>query len=395
MSKLLVLLTVVATSLVLASCNTRTVQSQATLASLVRSDGAADQESENNEEEAWSKALEVRQFEFPQDHTAHEDFRIEWWYYTGNLKAKDGRRFGYQLTFFRTGLHMQPDNPSRWAVRDLYTAHFAISDVKARKHHGFQRYNRRGIGFAGAKTDRYAVWNGDWKVTFDGRRHQLTARDSRDSIELVLQPKKPLVLHGDHGLSRKGAVDGNASYYYSFTRLATQGTVVIDGNVFEVTGDSWMDHEFSTSFLEEGQLGWDWFAIQLENNVEIMLYQMRRVDGSVDPFSSGTIVNDAGEVSHLSNVDFTIEPLQTWQSLETDAEYPAQWRIKLTDYGYEMIIRPTFNEQEMTTEESTGITYWEGSVTIEATADGKKVNGHGYVELTGYTGKSLGTLFER
>ncbi len=390
-----VILNIVAALLVLASCNKRTVQSQAMLASLVRSDEAAFQDTANDKEEAWTKALEVREFEFPKDHAAHEDFRIEWWYYTGNLKTKDGRRFGYQLTFFRTGLHMEPNNPSRWAVRDLYTAHFAISDVKTRKHHGFQRNNRRGIGFAGANTDQYEVWNGDWKVMFDGQRHQLIARDSGNAVNLTLQPKKPLVLHGNRGLSRKGSVDGNASYYYSFTRLATQGTVVVDGKEFKVTGDSWMDHEFSTSFLEEGQLGWDWFAIQLENNVEIMLYQMRRVDGSVDPFSSGTIVDDAGKVSHLSYVDFTIEPMQTWQSQETSAEYPAKWRVELPDYGYEMTIRPTFNEQEMTTEESTGISYWEGAVAIEADANGKKINGHGYVELTGYTGKSLGSLFEK
>ena len=379
----------------LASCNERATISEAMLTTLVRNDSEIDASTTTSSNDEWSKAIEPREFRFPRDHGAHEDYRIEWWYYTGNLKTEDGRHFGYQLTFFRTGLRNKPNNPSRWAVRDLYTAHFAISDIQSRRHFVFQRNSRKGIGLAGAELERYEVWNGDWKVSLDGDKHQLFARESGCSIDLTLRPSKPLVLHGDRGLSRKGVVEGNASYYYSFTRLATEGTVTLDGEQFVVTGNSWMDHEFSTSFLEKDQLGWDWFAIQLENDFELMLYQMRRADGTVDAYSSGTIIDPTGSATHLSKTNFTIQPLKTWRSPDTDAEYPTTWKIELPEHGYVFELRARFNEQEMTTEASTGISYWEGSVSVAATMGGTNVRGLGYAELTGYTGKSLGSLFER
>ena len=289
--------------------------------------------------DVWSRALAPRPFEFPRDHGAHEDFRIEWWYYTGNLAAEGGRQFGYQLTFFRTGVHPQPRNPSRWSVRDLYTAHFAISDIAERRHVFFQRNNRAGIGWAGAETERCHVWNGDWKLWLDGDAHRLVAQDGDCALDLTLVPAKPAILHGEQGLSRKGPSVGNASYYYSLTRLTTSGTLRTQDQVFHVQGESWMDHEFSSSFLEKGQTGWDWFSIQLDNGCELMLYQMRREDGSRDPLSSGTFIDERGQARQLASSDFDLQPAGVWQSPHTRAEYPLRWRIELPGLGYELQMR--------------------------------------------------------
>jgi predicted secreted hydrolase len=345
--------------------------------------------------EPWTSALSPRGFSFPADHSAHEDYRIEWWYYTGNLETEDGRRFVYQLTFFRTGLHQQPTNPSKWAVRDLYTAHFAVSDISNRQHHCFQKNNRQGIGQAGADTESYHVWNGNWKVGLSGDKHLIQAAESDVAIDLSLVPAKQPVLHGDQGLSRKGPTDGNASHYYSFTRMPTQGQVRIGDKTFSVRGDSWMDHEFSTSFLEPGQLGWDWLSIQLDDGVDLMLYRMRRADGTTDPFSSGSHVNKNGDVRHLAATEYELTPLKPWNSQRTGAAYPLKWRITIPSFDFDLNVAPAFEAQEMTTEETTGISYWEGAIDITGAGPNGSVSGRGYMELTGYAGQGLGTLFDK
>lgn len=341
----------------------------------------------------WERVLEPRDFRFPRDHAAHPEYRIEWWYYTGNLQSEDGRRFGYQLTFFRTGFVREPTNPSRWTVRDLYTAHFALSDLDREKHHAFQRNNRQGIDFAGADPETYKVWNGDWHVTLRDGIHHLVAADSGHEIDLRLEPSKPPVLHGDQGLSRKGPTPGNASYYYSITRMTTGGEIAVNGESISVQGESWMDHEFSSSFLEAGQRGWDWFALQLSNGKEIMLYQMRRDDGSADPFSSGTLVGRDGQAERFTRDDCRLEPLRRWTSPESKASYPVGWRVQLPTLGYDLQVEAACDAQEMRMEASTGIIYWEGSVTVTGQADGQPVTGRGYVELTGYSGMGLGSMF--
>ena len=377
-----------------AGCSRRAVDSQAALASLLPPDSPASSRSDSQYTDDWSTAVGPRRFSFPRDHGAHDNYRIEWWYYTGNLETEENRRFGYQLTFFRTGLQMQPENPSRWAVRDLYTAHFAVSDIAGRKHSFSQRNNRAGVGQAGAETQRLEIWNNDWKVELQGHQHTLIARDKDYSIELTLIPSKPLVLHGQNGLSRKGAKEGNASYYYSFPRLSTSGTITIDGSRFEVSGDSWMDHEFSTSFLEEGQIGWDWFSIQLDNNTELMLYQMRLGDGSVNPCSSGTFVADDGQYTHLSAAQFHVRGGNTWRSSRTGADYPLYWSIEIPTLGLVLDVEPAFEQQEMVTAATTGISYWEGSISVRGRCRQDRVTGSGYLELTGYSGKGLGSLLK-
>ncbi len=341
----------------------------------------------------WTKALAVRDFEFPRDHAAHEQYRIEWWYYTGNLISADGKKFGYQLTFFRTGTKFKPENPSRWAVRDLYTAHFAVSDLQGASHVAYQRNNRRGVGWAGAAAERYEVWNGDWRAWLDGDQHRLVAAEDGCSVDLVLTPAKPAVLHGEQGLSRKGATAGNASYYYSFTRLKTAGTLRFDGKDYEVKGTSWMDHEFSSSLLEEDQAGWDWFSIQLDDDRELMLYRMRREDGSSDRFSSGTFVDTDGSVRRLTRDDFRLQPNDHWQSPRTEATYPVSWQIEVPVLKLNLQVEATFPDQEMVTQQTTGIAYWEGAISVSGRIDDRQTSGVGYLEMTGYSGRSLGELF--
>jgi predicted secreted hydrolase len=381
--------------LVFCGCHPERGQRGADLADLfARVDGQGDSRQPDEELRGWTAAVEPRDFAFPADHGAHEDYRIEWWYYTGNLEAADGRRFGYQLTFFRTGLHPNPRNPSRWAVRDLYTAHFAVSDLGAARHFGFQRSNRRGIDLAGVATGSYHVWNQDWQARLEGERHRLRAAQAGIAIDLTLSPQKPPVLHGDAGLSQKGASPGNASHYYSLTRMATEGTVQVAGETFSVDGDSWMDHEFSTSFLEPGQRGWDWFAIQFDDGRELMLYRMRLDDGSADPYSSGTFVDKSGRATPLSSRDYTLTPGTTWQSPDTGAQYPLHWSIQVPRLGLDLVIRPAFPDQEMETSQTTGISYWEGAIDITGHEADRRVGGRGYLELTGYAGTGLGSLLD-
>lgn len=352
----------------------------------------------DQEPSAWQKALATRAFSFPRDHGSHPEYRIEWWYYTGNLETNTGRRFGYQLTFFRTGLQPQPANPSRWAVRDLYTAHFAVSDIQNKKFTRFERTHRAGIGWAGAEENPGRIWNGEWELRLepasagDPQRHHLVARENGFAIDLTLEPVKPLVLHGDGGLSRKGPSEGNASYYYSFPRLKTTGTIQVAGESWAVEGTSWMDHEFSSSFLESGQTGWDWFSVQLDDGRELMLYQIRRENQRVDQASSGTLVAADGQTTALTAAQFQLKPRKFWRSPATGGHYPIAWEVAIPEHKLQFEVRAVFPAQEMDTRSSTGIVYWEGSVDIAGTANGQVLRGRGYLEMTGYAGQGLGRM---
>jgi len=334
--------------------------------------------------QGWQIVDRPRPFVFPADHAAHPDYRIEWWYYTGHLATPGGRHFGYQLTFFRTGIVRQPTNPSAWSVRDLYIAHLALSDLDQRKFRFFQRARRQGVGWAGADAQRYHVWNGDWSARLDGETQRLIAADEGLSLALELQPQKPPVPHGDAGLSRKGPSPGNASYYYSFTRLQTSGRLTVDGQACDVTGVSWMDHEFSSSFLEAGQQGWDWLSLQLDDGRDLMVYQVRHADGSADPLSSATLVDAAGRARHLERSQFVLEPRRRWQSPDTGGNYPIEWTLRLPQEQAEFSIAAAYPQQEMNTVASNGFPYWEGSVTIRGRWGNTPITGRGYLEMTGY-----------
>jgi predicted secreted hydrolase len=340
----------------------------------------------------WKDAAPGYAFVFPRDHASHPDYKIEWWYYTGNVKSADGRRFGYQLTFFRVGVDFTPASPSRWAIRDLFMAHLAVSDVDRRRYRFSEKLSRGGPGLAGAETDRYYVWNEDWHTGLNDRGQHAMKAASRDAaLDLVLDEGKPPVTHGINGISQKGAQAGNASHYYSLTRMPTRGTITIDGERFDVTGESWMDHEFGTSFLEPEQRGWDWFSIQMSDGRELMLYQLRRGDQSRDPRSSGSIVERSGKSTHLSSDQFTLTPGQRQFKSKNGATYPIEWHIRVPSEQLELRVTTPIDDQELTLLPSTGIAYWEGMIDVAGTSAGAAVTGQGYLEMTGYHG-SLGRV---
>ncbi len=347
------------------------------------------------DKQAWREAGPGYSFSFPRDHASHPEFGLEWWYYTGNLRAADGRRFGYQLTFFRVGITPEQTNVSRWAVRDLYMAHFAVSDIEQESFHAFERLNRAGIGWSGAETDGYRVWNEDWEARLEGDVHMLRARDGDYQIDLRVNPAKPPVIHGAGGVSQKGASAGNASHYYSLTRMETTGKIIVGGEVFDVAGLSWMDHEFGTSFLEQEQVGWDWFSMQLDDGRELMLFDLRRADGSIDPRSSGTLIEADGRAIHLPMEEFRLTPGDVWRSTASGAAYPTAWTIDIPRYDLRLGVRAAFAAQELTTAESAGVIYWEGSIEVNATERGRNIAGRGYLEMTGYAGQNMGAIMRR
>lgn len=333
----------------------------------------------------WKPVDPSRRFSFPSDHASHPETKIEWWYYTGNLEAANGRRFGYQLTFFRVGVDPSPANPSRWAVRDLHMAHFAISDISNSRFQFAELLNRSGIGWAGALTDKFRVWNEDWSAELDAAGHHIL-RAKRDdiAIELDLESLKAPVLHGINGYSQKGAQAGNASSYYSLTRMKTRGRLMAGGETVDVEGLSWMDHEFGTTFLEKGQIGWDWFALQFDDGTEAMFYSFRRADSRPDPQSSGTFVEANGRLLRLDPADVILEKGRVWTSKSSGAAYPVEWKFKIPSRSIDLTIQSAFDEQELHTFQSTGVAYWEGAIKILGTSQGR-----GYLEMTGYAGQTL------
>ncbi|HEX3130170.1 MAG TPA: lipocalin-like domain-containing protein [Thermoanaerobaculia bacterium] len=336
-------------------------------------------------DQGYAKAFEPRLFHFPQDHGPHPDFRTEWWYYTGNLATRQGRQFGFQLTFFRSALAPQmAPRSSEWASRQAYLAHFTITDVEAQRFHFFERWNRGALGLAGARGNPFRVWLEDWSAEMSGGVGQamhLRASENDAGIDLVLQPGKPPTLQGDRGLSQKNPEPGNASYYYSLTRMPAAGTIRLNDEQFQVTGLAWMDREWSTSALGKNQVGWDWFAIHLADGRDLMLYQLRRKDGSVDPSSNGTVIGVRGETRHLNRSDFQLQVLDHWQSPRSGATYPAGWRLRIPSEQIDVRIEPLLADQEL----DVSFRYWEGATRIEGTSLGKPVQGRGYVEMTGYT----------
>lgn len=344
--------------------------------------------------QTWRQARPGYRLQFPRDHASHPEYRIEWWYYTGNLVDSSSRRFGFQLTFFRAGVRNRPENPSRWAVRDLFMAHLALSDLETGVFRFAERLNRAGPGWAGAATETYRVWNESWEASLDSDgRHRLRARDRDFGIDLELEPGRKPLLHGQAGLSRKGAQDGNASHYYSLTRMPTRGRIRMDGREFDVSGLSWMDHEFGTSFLEAEQIGWDWFALQLDSGQDLMLFQVRRSDGRLDAHAGGTLLEASGQSRALGRSDFTMEPVRTWQSPHSGARYPVQWRLNLPGQRLSLTVTAAQPDQELRTPRSTQVTYWEGAVVVTGTRGSGPVAGRGYLEMTGYAGQSMSEVF--
>lgn len=345
--------------------------------------------------EDFKRALPGRIFSFPRDHFSHPEFKTEWWYYSGHLQSLDSdkKSYGYQLTFFRTALKKETkDARSKWSIRNLYFAHLALTDKLKKTFEYREKISRGSLGEAGASSYEkdekpFRVWIEDWFVEgkAPGLRHQLLRAGNPDlGIEFLLSAEKEPVVHGQNGISQKGEGEGYASHYYSITRLKTEGKIFLKKAEVPIRGTTWMDHEFGSSQLREYQRGWDWFSIQLDNGVDLMFYQIRHQDGKTDPYSSGTIIFPDGNHQHLPLKDFEIEFLDQWKSQKSGAIYPSKWSLKIPALRIELLLVPTVKEQELITQESTRVTYWEGSVKVEGKYQGNPIKGMGYVELTGY-----------
>ena len=343
------------------------------------------------ESPVFSQALPGYIYQFPKDFNSHDDFRVEWWYYTGNLEEiETARPFGYQLTFFRVTLNNEGANPnqSQWKLGHVYFAHMTLTDIDGEKFYYFERINRKGVGNAGADADRLMVWNEDWFLEGKGKMHSLKAMESGTGIELQLVPEKKLVIHGNNGISKKGSEKGNASHYFSYTRMKTTGQIFVKGEAYNVIGSSWMDHEYSSNQLNDELVGWDWFSLKLDDKTELMLYLLRRKIGGVDSFSSGTFIAAGGSSRHIKQEEFIVRPLSYWTSKKSGIVYPASWKLELPNFGIELTLSPDLNEQELYNLRSISASYWEGSVSVEGTIAGNSIKGKGYVELVGY-GKTL------
>lgn len=329
------------------------------------------------------------EWQFPRDHGPHPDFQTEWWYYTGNLEDESGARFGFQFTVFRRAILPEAiETTSEWRTNQVYMAHFTVSDVAAERFYQAQRFSRGGAELAGATAEPlYRVWLEDWSVMAEDEtatRTRIRASEGAASIDLRLEQVKPPALQGDNGLSLKSDEPGNASYYYSLSRLLTEGTLTLDEVAYTVTGTTWMDHEFSTSALGEDAQGWDWFGLHLDDNRELMLGRIRLVDGGFDPVFGGLLVLPDGSTRKIAASEFELVVTDTWASPHTGAVYPAGWEMAI-DIGavspLRLVLTPLIADQEL----HEGIAYWEGAVRI--TGD---VTGYGYAELTGYSGTMNG-----
>lgn len=339
----------------------------------------------------FEKATGPQDFIFPEDLGAHPEYLTEWWYYTGNVFTQDGRHFGYQLTFFRRAIsdEVEINRESEWSTNQIYLAHFAITDTKNNNHYVEDQISRGAAGLAGTKIDPwFSIWLKDWEIIQkDKDIFQLKAMLDKIELNLTLTDKKGFVFHGNNGLSQKGEEVGNASYYFSQTRLDTHGVVRIEDEKFNVSGLSWMDHEFGTSTLGEDQIGWDWFSMQLDNEMEIMLFQIREEAGSISPLSSGTIINPDNSTKKISVEDFEIQVDKIWKNSD-QVEYPNAWKITIPDLDINLEITPVIEDQEM----DLFFRYWEGAVWISGTVNGEVVSGYGYVELTGYAQSMQGVF---
>ncbi len=312
---------------------------------------------------------------FPRDHGSHPDAAVEWWYYTGHLADPAGHPFGFQLTFFRVG--------------ELGLAHFAWTDGAAKTFEYREKTHLILPGIAEVAEGRLFVSNEDWSARETAGVHRLRMRSDKRAIELALTASKPPVLQGDAGLSRKGPGADEYSHYVSITRLAARGTMTEGNRRTPLSGTAWFDHEWGPGVLPASAVGWDWFALQLDDATELMLYRIRTKDGSATPFSSGVFVPSSGPPVRLAWSDVRFRATGTWRSPRSGAVYPAGWDVSVPRLRLETHIEPLVPDQELITGESTGVTYWEGDCRVGGTREGKPVAGRAYAELTGYARRDV------
>jgi predicted secreted hydrolase len=331
----------------------------------------------------FALALRPRTFEFPRDHGPHPEFRHEWWYLTGHLDTAGRERFGFELTFFRYALggpaaEPAPDS-SVWRARQVYVAHFAITDVARGNFHFAERRERAALQLAGARVEPLRVWLQDWSLESDGTQWRLAAGDASYALELELTAASAPILNGDAGLSRKSADAGAASYYYSIPLLTARGALARGAERQPVEGTAWLDREWGSGALASDQEGWDWFALQLEDGSALMFYALRKRGGARDPISAGTWLDTDGTTRPLTSADVAIEALDRWQS-PRGGTYPAHWRLRVAPLELDLELEPVLADQEL----GTTPRYWEGAVDVNGTRAQRRISGRGYVELTGY-----------
>ena len=332
-------------------------------------------------------------FEFPRDHFGHPEFESEWWYYTGNLFTESERHFGFELTFFRRARTVDADPPTAWDLDQVYLAHFAITDSEAERIIVDERLNRAGPGIAGADAGMRRVWNGNWSSEWRPGddilpAQVLTALNEETALRLVLEPEKPVVIHGRDGVSRKVAGNPQAvSHYLSFTRMAATGTVSLHGEEFAVRGRAWMDHEFFSDYLTEHKVGWDWMSVQLDDGVDVMLFGIRDGEGAYGPDTFGTIVDADGRARPIEPGGVDFQPGRSWRSEATGAEYPVEWQVAVPAINLRLSVRPRLDAQEVFTGNGLLPAYWEGAVRYSGERRGRAVTGVGYLEMTGYAGR--------
>jgi len=314
---------------------------------------------------------------FPSALFYQPDYRVQWWYLTGHLTDEHGREFGYEATFFSAGVQRR-EFRSRFGVNNIYFSHLAVTDIEGRRFLTSESADSGAYGFAGASADRLKVWVEKNVLEGDTKGMRLSASGGEVGLDLTLTPAKPAVLHGSDGVSRKSAEDPLiASYYFSFTRMRTEGSLRIGNGTYTVKGHSWFDREISTRRFT--LKGWDWFSIRLEDDREIMLYLVRRPDGSIDPASGGTFIRKDGGSYHLAGPDFSVEALAHYQSKNTKARYPSRWKLTIPAEDLVLEVVPLLQDQEFVAPKSTGNYYWEGACAVTGSAKGRA-----YVELTGY-----------
>ncbi|MGC8485501.1 MAG: lipocalin-like domain-containing protein [Candidatus Baltobacteraceae bacterium] len=339
--------------------------------------------------QTWQIARAPYRFAFPRDHFAHDNYRTEWWYFTGHLRAVDGRRYGFELTFFRFGLRPHPyrvkPGRSAWHGAQLYSAHLAITDIDGKHFYYAERSARDALGMGFASRRRLLVRVNGWSLRGTSAIEptmELRAANGGNAIDLRVVPEKMPVVEGPGGISRKGPCASCASHYYSFTRLRASGTLRVGGRTERVGGIAWMDHEYGSDELSVGQVGWDWFSIQLHDGRELMLYRLRERDGATTPQSSGTLVSRSGRPTYLPLRDFHITPTGYWRSPHTHVRYPSGWVVRVAGIAAPLRLIPVLKDQELVGRQAT---YWEGAVRVVDASTGRRL-GQGYVELTGYAG---------
>jgi predicted secreted hydrolase len=330
----------------------------------------------------FSQALHPRAWSFPRDHGRHDGFKTEWWYFTGNLRDSTGRQFGYQITFFRSALTaLATTRPSPWEFHDLYFAHAAVSDIATRKFHFADRLQRGRPGLAWASDKTMDVVLADWSGKMDAAgRIEMHVGDDGFAIDLNCDPGRGPILQGPGGVNTKGHEPGEASYYYSMTRLPTHGTLRVGSQTFAVTGQSWMDHEFSSNALDKNQVGWDWMGLDLSDGNDLMVYRMRTAEGSSD-YLSGTVITPDGKARYLSSADLSFAGSDIWKSPDSGGAYPQTWKLSVAGLGT-FTVKSLMPGQELITSRTSDITYFEGAA--EVLDDHGKPAGEGYLEMTGY-----------